>query len=88
MQKWKQIAGLTAVLVGLGALATWDEWKTKTEEKEKETKGILLSIKPDSITGVRLKSSGDDSGGEKTPGAAHDPSKLTDVTLKLNGTEW
>lgn len=88
MQKWKQIAGLVTVLVGLGALATWDEWKTKNEEKEKETKGILLSIKPDSITGLRLKSSGDDTGGEKTPTAAPDPSKITDVSLKLNGGQW
>ncbi len=88
MQKWKQVAGLTTLLVGLGALATWDEWKTKNEEKEKETKGVLLSITPDSVTGLRLKTTNDDSGGEKTPGAAPDLSKLTEITLRLNGSSW
>jgi hypothetical protein len=88
MQKWKQVAGLTTLLVGLGALATWDEWKTKNEEKEKETKGVLLSITPDSVTGLRLKTTNDDSGGEKTPGAAPDLSKLTEIILRLNGSSW
>lgn len=88
MQKWKQIAGLATLLVGLGALATWDEWKTKKEEKEKETKGLLLSIKPEMIVGLRVKSLPDDGGGDKTAEVSTDITKITDATLRLDNGKW
>ena len=84
MRNWKQIAGLGALLLSLGGLATWDEWKTKKDEKEKETKGLALSIKPDSVIGIVLHSTGDSEGGDKAPESKIDPSTIIDVTIKLN----
>jgi hypothetical protein len=88
MQKWKQIAGLATLLIGLGALATWDEWKTKNEEKEKETKGILLPIKPESIVGLRIRATTEEDGGAKTAGSAISSAGATDVTLKNTDGTW
>ena len=88
MRNWKQIAGLGALLLSLGGLATWDEWKTKKDEKEKETKGLALSIKPDSVIGIVLHSTGDSEGGDKAPESKIDPSTIIDVTIKLNSGRW
>lgn len=88
MRNWKQIAGLAGVLIALGALATWDEWKTKQDEKEKETKGLLLQIKPDAVVGIALHSTGDSDSSEKTPNQTPDQSKTVDVSLKLNAGKW
>jgi hypothetical protein len=88
MRNWKQIAALATVLAGLGALATWDEWKTKKEEKEKETKDILLAIKSESVKGLRLRSTGEaPADGEKTPNAVG-TGDVVDVTLKLQDNQW
>ncbi len=41
---------LSAVILGLGGVAYWDEWKTKKETKEKELENKLLTFKPDEVT--------------------------------------
>jgi hypothetical protein len=50
MKNIKLIVILTLVLFGLGGLATWDEWKTKEEEKETKTKNRLTTITPDQVS--------------------------------------
>jgi hypothetical protein len=50
MKNIKLIVVLTVVLLGLGGIATWDEWKTKEEDKETKTKNKLTSILPDQVS--------------------------------------
>ena len=50
MKNIKLIAILTVVLFGLGGIATWDEWKTKEEDKESKTKNKLTTITPDQVS--------------------------------------
>lgn len=40
----KKIIPLIVILVGLGALATWDDWKTKQEEKKKSDENMLFKF--------------------------------------------
>jgi len=50
MKNIKLIGILTLVLFGLGGIATWDEWKTKEEDKEAKGKNKLTSITPDQVS--------------------------------------
>ncbi len=50
MKNIKLIVILTVLLFGLGGIATWDEWKTKEEEKETKGKNKLTLITPDQVT--------------------------------------
>lgn len=45
---------LAGVLLTLGGLATWDEWQTKKDEKQKETENRLLTLDPSAVTGLNL----------------------------------
>src|SRR5690348_5100689 len=88
-KNWKIALGLGIALTALGGLATWDEWKTKQEDKEKETKGLLTTVKQDQVTAITLHSKGDsDTGGDKTAAAKTDPSKAVDLTVKLVDGKW
>jgi hypothetical protein len=83
----KILAGLGVALLGLGGLATWDEWKTKQDERDKETKGVILPLKPDQITGIHLVSRPDSDTGDKSASAAV-AEIATDVTLKRENNLW
>lgn len=56
MKKLHTVAILAVVLVALGGLATWDEWKTGQEEKEKETTSKLTILKPENVTAIEYTS--------------------------------
>jgi len=94
MHKWKQIIALVSALVALGALATWDEWQTKKDEKAKESKGLLITdVKPDDIVAVHFISRGDSEvGGDKAPAKeATTPkgdSKPVDIDLSRTDSGW
>ena len=88
MRNWKQVAGLGITLMALGGLATWDEWKTKKDEKDKETKGLITNIKPESVVGIVFHSLGDSETGDKSATAVADPAKTVDATLKLVNGQW
>lgn len=94
IHKGKQIVILAAGLIALGALATWDEWKTKEDDKLKESKGLLISdIKPEDVTAIKFFSRGDsETGGDKTPQETKANSKsdanLVDITLNRKDGRW
>jgi hypothetical protein len=50
MKNIKLIVILTVVLFGLGGIATWDEWKTKEEDKASKSKNKLTSVTPDQVS--------------------------------------
>lgn len=56
MKKLRTLAILAIVLLALGGLATWDEWKTGQEEKQKEATTKLTSLKPDQVTEIDFTS--------------------------------
>jgi hypothetical protein len=72
MKNWKIAAALAVLLLGLGGLATWDEWKTKSDEKSKETSNLLTKYKPEDIKGFTYLTRGDSE--EKSENADKIPS--------------
>jgi hypothetical protein len=56
MKKLRTLAILAVVLLALGGLATWDEWKTGQEEKQKEATTRLTGLKPDQVTEIEFSS--------------------------------
>ena len=61
----KKVIPLVVVLLGLGGLATWDEWKTKQDESKKKEENLFYKFDIASIDKLNYSSSGEDSG----PGA-------------------
>ena len=94
IHRGKQILILAAGLIALGAVATWDEWKTKEDDKLKETKGLLISeIKPEDVTVIRFFSRGDaETGGDKTPRdpkvEPKSPEAPVNITLSRKDGRW
>jgi Domain of unknown function (DUF4340) len=88
IRNWQKMAGLGLAFLALGGLATWDEWKTKKDEAEKETKGLITSIKPASVTGIVFHSTEDSDTGNKSATPAGTPSKSVDATFKLVNDRW
>ena len=91
IKNWKTALILGIALLGLGGIATWDEWKTKQEEKSKETENKLLTFKTDEVTSLTLHYRPDaDIGGDKNAKAATaaDATKVTDLTVKLSEGKW
>jgi hypothetical protein len=86
--QWKIMAGLGITLIALGGLATWDEWKTKQDEKEKETKGLILQLKPDAVVGIHFKSHPDSSDGDKSADKKPSAAEVVDVTLRRENDTW
>lgn len=84
-RKTTQIIVLGAVLLALGALATWDEWQTEKDEKAKETKGLLVTdVKPDDVVAINYFSRGDsETGGDKSTPAANEPAKSESKAVSL-----
>ncbi len=52
MKSYRTAAALLGVFIILGLIGTWDEWKTKQEEKEKEAKDRLVDIDPQAVTAI------------------------------------
>lgn len=90
MKNWKTASILGAALLALGGLATWDEWQTKKDEKEKETAQRLVQVKPEQVVGLVFYTSGDsDTGGDKAPPVKEKSSnKEVSVSLKLQDGKW
>ena len=89
MKNWKTAVGLGVILLGLSGLATWDEWQSKKDEKDKETSNLLTTIKPDQVKAFVFHTSGDaDSGGDKTPAVSKETPKAVDVEAKLVDGKW
>ncbi|MCX6126374.1 MAG: DUF4340 domain-containing protein [Proteobacteria bacterium] len=89
MKNWKTAAGLGVILLGLSGLATWDEWQSKKDDKDKETSNLLTSIKPDQVKAFVFHTSGDaDAGGDKTPAVSKESLKAVDVEAKLAEGKW
>lgn len=91
IKNWKIAGFLAVLLLALSGLATWDEWKTKQEEKGKETENKLFTLKAEDVTGFMLHYRPDaNEGGDKTVKSAPtaDPTKVTDLTVKLVDGKW
>ncbi len=71
MKQLKTAAILAALLVVLGGLATWDEWKTKHDTEEDKTKNHLVDLKPEDVIELDYTSKGQTADeGAKTDEAA------------------
>ncbi len=90
MKNWKTAAGLAVAILALGGLATWDEWKTKKEEKDKETSNLLSELKPDQIKKFHYYTVGDaETDGDKVATSTPaDPKKVVQVEASLNDNIW
>jgi hypothetical protein len=63
MKNWKTLAGLFALLLALGGLATWDEWKTKKEETEKTESNKLTTTKLEDVEALAYDMAASEEGG-------------------------
>ncbi len=54
MKNYKTAGLLLGVLVVLGLIGTWDEWKTKQEEREKDEENKLVQFDPGSVTAINF----------------------------------
>jgi hypothetical protein len=93
IHKGKQITILLVGLIALGAIATWDEWQSKKDEKLKETTGLIIpDLKSEDIAAIRFMSLGDrDAGGDKATKAdatAKTDEKPVDVKLVRKEGQW
>ena len=60
MKPFKTAGILALVLLALGGLATWDEWKTKKDEKAKDSENRLADFDVSKITHLEFENSGND----------------------------
>jgi len=88
IRQWKQIAGLSIALVALAGLATWDEWQTKQDEKAKETKGLITSLKSENIVGILFRSIPDGDVGGKSEVKEQSAPPTLEVSLKIVDGRW
>lgn len=90
MKNWKTAVGLGVTLLALSGIATWDEWQTKKDEKDKETSNLLINWKPDQIKSFVFHTAGDsDTGGDKTPSTTpKESAKAVDISAKLVDGKW
>jgi hypothetical protein len=58
MKHWRTIAFLGVILVCLGGIATWDEWKTKKDKETEKTKNRLTMLKPEDIVELEYRNLG------------------------------
>ncbi len=73
----KKVIPLVVVLLGLGGLATWDEWKTKQDETKKKEENLFYKFDVASAEKIIYTTSGEDSpSGSETPEKA--PKKDSD----------
>ena len=90
---------LLAILLALGGLAKWDEWKTTKETAASKTKGKIVELKPEDVTAVDYATTGTDvvpanAAPEAPPGAP--PAAVPDqkkpepavVSLAKAGDAW
>ena len=82
MKRYRTVLLLFIILVGLGGIATWDEWKTDKEEELKKTENKLVTIDTNKVTRIEYRSRGVDGaetgiapGSPPIPG--HEPVNLT-----------
>ena len=88
IRQWKQITGLSVALVALAGLATWDEWQTKQDEKAKEIKGLITSLKSENIVGILFRSIPDGDAGGKSEAKEQSASVPVEVSLKNVDGRW
>lgn len=86
MKNLKTVGILAGVLIALGLVATWDEWKTKKDEKAKDLENKLISFDPAAVKEIKFFNRGNDDkaddkaaeGATKTPASAV-PTEFTAV---------
>jgi len=83
----KKVIPLVLVLLGLGGLATWDEWKTKKEEKEKADGNQLLKFDVAAVQSFEYFTDGKVAeSGEKKEGAK--PSEAFTAVIAKQDGKW
>src|SRR5262245_28283577 len=92
MKKLRAPLVLLAVLLALGGLAKWDEWKTEKETATEKSKGKILDIKPEDVTALtyvsKASESAPDSGAERQPGEPAGKLEPVDAALAKQGDAW
>ncbi len=78
MNNKKLVLVLTLVLVGLGGLATWDEWQTKKDVEVEKGRNKVATFKLEDLTGIDYVSNGLDA----------DKPQVVLATLAKQGDAW
>ena len=90
-----KIAGILAVvLLGLGLLATWDQWQTKKDEEKKAEETKLVDVTPDAVTEIAFRNipdapdATDDTSNPASTGSAATPGVPVEITMKKVDGSW
>lgn len=82
---WKTTATLLGLLLGLGGLAAWDEWQSKRDEKDKESKTKIASLDKPAVTEIEFESIVSEN--DSTPSGTKSGDKVV-VKLERKGERW
>ncbi len=82
MKRYYTAIILFVILVALGGIATWDEWQTDKDNKEKDAKNALASLKVDDIQSIHYYNAEE---GDKDKNS---PSTVVDVNLVKKDNVW
>ena len=84
MRRFRTALILFVVLLGLGGLATWDEWQTKQDKQAEQTKNKITDFAPADVTQLYYvsKASSDD---KKTGEPTKDVAGLELTAIKKDG---
>jgi hypothetical protein len=84
MKHLKLGVGLGVLLLALGGLATWDEWQTKKDEKDKESKNQVLAFKTEEVQEIeiRVRADGDNAAADQNTSAGESVFNLKKIDEK------
>lgn len=87
MKQLKTAGILAAVLLILGGLATWDEWKTKKDKEDEKTQNRLVDLKPEDVIELDYVSKAvtPEEGAEKTDDPAQASGAVDVSAVKKDG---
>lgn len=86
MKNWRTIVVLALVFLGLGGLATWDEWQTEKDEEGDKTKNKVVTFKAEDVTEIDFASKGvttDAEAAESGQAADDEPKAESDVRVTV-----
>ena len=86
MKRFRTAVVLFIVLLSLGGLATWDEWKSRREDDDKKNTNRLISAKLDDVVEVFYSTVGLTA--ENEDGDSTDTAKSLEATLVRKDAQW
>lgn len=87
MRQLKTVLALAVVLLALGGIATWDEWKTKKDKEAEKTQNRVVDIKPEDVIELDYASKATTAadGAEKTDDPASASGQVDVSAVKKDG---